>query len=53
MKMCNGTCQQGRKECTCNQYDNVDEIYTAFIKKIVVVTILFACAFAYIVLTAS
>ena len=52
MKVCNGDCQQGRRPCSCNQFDEVDEIYTAFIKRMVIVTIIFACVFAYIVVTA-
>jgi hypothetical protein len=51
MKMCNGTCQQGRKDCTCN-YDEVDEIYVAFIKRIVLVTIIFVCLIGYLMVAA-
>lgn len=50
MKMCNGTCQQGRNECSCN-YDAVDEIYASFLKKIVAIIIVFICFFIYLVVT--
>lgn len=51
MKACNGTCQQGRKECICN-YDSADDIYVAFIKKIIAVVIIFICLFVYLMVTA-
>lgn len=51
MKMCNGTCQQGRKECNCN-YDAVDEIYVSFLKKMVAVVVIFICLFIYLMVTA-
>ena len=51
MKMYNGTCQQGRKECNCN-YDETDEIYTSLIKRVVAVVVIFSCLFAYMMVSA-
>lgn len=52
MKMCNGTCNQGRIPCTCNAYDETDEIYTTLIKRVVTVVIILSCTFAYLIVSA-
>lgn len=33
-------------------YDEVDEIYTSFIKRVVAVVIIFSCLFAYLIVSA-
>lgn len=35
-----------------NEYDKVDEIYNALVKRVIIIAIVFACLFAYLMVTA-